>query len=181
MSYISEKALIVITCVICPPEPITVGKELVYSKWSAWVTCPPCGSEGRRAGPLWQTAHFTHRVGVWCAIGKLGSIFRHAPKYISVKQARKGKIFWCYGVSLAFPSISASYKILCDRTCAVCWGYRHKKDIFCACKAHTIFLMDGNIKRQLQDSVMFAKWKAVQVTVVHLIVSAEYQMRSKSS
>lgn len=56
-----------------------------------------------------------------------------------------------------------------------------KKDILCACKAHTIFLMDGNIKRQLQDSVMFAKWKPVQVAVVHLIVSAEYQMRSKLS
>lgn len=38
-----------------------------------------------------------------------------------------------------------------------------KKAILCAFKAHAVFSMDGNIKRQMQDSVMFAKWKPAQV------------------
>lgn len=56
-------------------------------------------------------------------------------------------------VSLAFQGISASCKILYDRSCVKSWN---TEEPFLMSKVCTVFQVDGNTKGQTQDSEMLA-------------------------
>lgn len=109
-----------------------------------------------------MTAHFAPGWVSDSPVGKQGGIFRHSLTYISVKLSGKKRKNLLE--SRDFLSLSTFYKILYDKSCARCWGYRHKKAIFCALRP-TQSLAEQKHQKTMQGSVIFAKWRPAQVAV----------------